>query len=107
MKQFLATHPFVLMEAAVIERLRRSGEVYLHDTLVNAPLIYDPVAKEIMSAIYLEYMRLACHENLPILVCTPCAKSRFIEEQDLAESCKMATAADLIDIACDAATISL
>ncbi len=45
--------------------------------------------------------------NVPILVCTPCAKSRFIEEADLADSCRMATAAELIDIACDAATISL
>ena len=49
---------------------------------------------------------LQAHE-VPILVCTPCAKSRFIEASDLAESCRMATAAELIDIACDAATISL
>ena len=45
--------------------------------------------------------------GVPILVCTPCAKSRFIEEEDLEESCRMATAAELIDLACDAATICL
>jgi predicted peroxiredoxin len=45
--------------------------------------------------------------DVPILVCTPCAKSRFVEEKDLADSCRMATAAELIDIACDSATISL
>jgi len=45
--------------------------------------------------------------GVPILVCTPCAKSRFIEEGDLAESCRMATAAELIDLACNSATISL
>ena len=45
--------------------------------------------------------------GVPILVCTPCAKARFIEEKDLAESCRFATAGELIDIACDAATISL
>ncbi len=49
---------------------------------------------------------LQAHE-VPILVCTPCAQARFIKEKDLAESCRMATAAELIDIACDAATISL
>jgi len=49
---------------------------------------------------------LQAHE-VPILVCIPCAKSRFIEEEDLAESCRMASAAELIDLACDAATISL
>ena len=45
--------------------------------------------------------------NVPILVCTPCAKSRFIEEADLADSCRMATAGELIDLACDAACINL
>ena len=45
--------------------------------------------------------------GVPIMVCTPCAKARFIEEKDLAESCRLATAGELIDIACDAATISL
>ena len=45
--------------------------------------------------------------GVPILVCTPCAKARFIEEKDLADSCRMATAAELIDLSCDAATISL
>jgi len=49
---------------------------------------------------------LQAHE-VPILVCTPCAKSRFIEEADLEDSCRMATAAELIDLACDAATICL
>ena len=45
--------------------------------------------------------------EVPILVCTPFAKSRFIKEEDLEDSCRMATASELIDIACDAATISL
>lgn len=37
MKQLLEEHPLVLMEAAVVERLRRSDEVRLHDTLVMRP----------------------------------------------------------------------
>lgn len=49
---------------------------------------------------------LQAHE-VPILVCSPCAKSRFIEEKDLADSCRLATAAELIDLVCDAAVISL
>lgn len=49
---------------------------------------------------------LQAHE-VPILVCTPCAAARFIEEADLAESCRMATAAELIDLACDGTCISL
>ncbi|RBP31107.1 homocysteine S-methyltransferase [Marinobacter pelagius] len=71
MKKFLENNPLILMEAAIVEQLRRSGTVRLHGTLVNAPLIYNPAAREIMSAIYLEYMRLAQSAHLPILVCTP------------------------------------
>ena len=51
-------------------------------------------------------MHLQAH-NVPILVCTPCAKSRFINEEDLAESCRMATGVELIDLLSDAACISL
>ncbi|MCK7547888.1 homocysteine S-methyltransferase family protein [Marinobacter koreensis] len=71
MKKLLENNPFILMEAAIVEQLRRSGEVHLHETLVNAPLIYDPEARDVMGAIYLEYMRLAENAQLPILVCTP------------------------------------
>ena len=59
------------MEASVVERLRRSGRVRLHETLVNAPLIYDENSKKVMGAIYKEYMRLALDAHLPMLVCTP------------------------------------
>jgi predicted peroxiredoxin len=49
---------------------------------------------------------LQAHE-VPILVCTPCAKARRIEAQDLIEGARMATAAELIQMSCEAAVISL
>ncbi len=49
---------------------------------------------------------LQAHE-VPILVCIPCAKARRVEEEDLVEGAKMATAADLINISCESAVISL
>jgi len=49
---------------------------------------------------------LQAHE-VPILVCTPCAKARQIEDKDLIEGARMATAAEFINISCDAAVISL
>lgn len=45
--------------------------------------------------------------EVPILVCTPCAVSRQITEDDLIEGARMATAGELIKLACDAAVISL
>ncbi|NNG00532.1 MAG: sulfur reduction protein DsrE [Desulfobacteraceae bacterium] len=49
---------------------------------------------------------LQAHE-VPILVCTPCAKSRQIAVSDLIDGARMSTAAELINLSCDAAVISL
>jgi sulfur relay (sulfurtransferase) complex TusBCD TusD component (DsrE family) len=49
---------------------------------------------------------LQAHE-VPILVCTPCANARRVTEEDLIEGARMATAGELIHLACDAAVISL
>lgn len=49
---------------------------------------------------------LQAHE-VPILVCTPCARARRISEEDLIEGARMAPATELIHKACDAAVISL
>lgn len=45
--------------------------------------------------------------EVPILVCTPCAKSRQIEEEDLIEGARMAPAREFINLCCGAAVISL
>lgn len=49
---------------------------------------------------------LQAHE-VPILACTPCAKSRQISEEDLIDGARMATAMELIQLASDASVISL
>ncbi|MBI5550654.1 MAG: DsrE family protein [Desulfobacterales bacterium] len=45
--------------------------------------------------------------GVPILVCTPCAKARKIEEKDLIEGARMAMASEMIKLACESAVISL
>ena len=45
--------------------------------------------------------------EVPILVCTPCAKARQISEDDLIEGAQMAPASDLIHRCCDGTVISL
>lgn len=49
---------------------------------------------------------LQAHE-VPILACTPCAKARQIAEEDLIEGARMGIGAEMIDLACDSAVISL
>ena len=46
-------------------------------------------------------------KNVPVIACTPCAKARGISEDDLIEGARMGTAVELINLACDAAVISL
>ncbi|MEW6263177.1 MAG: DsrE family protein [Thermodesulfobacteriota bacterium] len=45
--------------------------------------------------------------EVPILACTPCARARRIGEADLISGARLATAAELINIACASAVISL
>lgn len=88
MKDLIENNSLVLMEAAIVEQLRRSKEVQLHPTLANAPLIYDPIARKAMSNIYKKYMELAQQADLPLLVCTPtwrAGKDR-VEKSDVSET---------------------
>jgi len=45
--------------------------------------------------------------GVPIFVCTPCASARQIKEDDLIEGARMASAAEFINMSCDATVISL
>lgn len=45
--------------------------------------------------------------DVPIFVCTPCAKSRAISEEDLIRGARMATGDQLISMACESTVISL
>jgi len=45
--------------------------------------------------------------EVPILVCTPCANARKIKEEDLVEGSRMATAVEMIHMACESTVISL
>jgi len=64
-------HGFILIEAAVIESLRRSGDADLHPSLANAPLIYDERGRNALSGIYQEYIRIARNADVPIIISTP------------------------------------
>lgn len=68
----LATHPKILAECAIAERLRRMPGITLHPTLFNTPLIYGPdEARDAMSSIYQEYLQTASDAKLPLLLTAP------------------------------------
>ncbi len=67
----LDRHDFILMEAAIVERLRRESGVALHPELVNAPLVHEEPGRAAMARIYGEYLAIAAAAQLPMLILTP------------------------------------
>lgn len=67
----LDNHNFVLTEAAIIESLRRSGDITLHPRLENALLIYDGTGKRALTSLYQDFIAVAYKGGLPITICTP------------------------------------
>jgi S-methylmethionine-dependent homocysteine/selenocysteine methylase len=71
MEDFLKSHPLIIMEAGVVERLRRDDSIELHPTLVNAPLIYEASGRKKMAEIYLSYLNVAVESDLPFVMVSP------------------------------------
>ncbi len=61
----------MLLEEAVIERLRRSQPELLHPQLLIAPLVQSAQGRAALSKIYREYIVLAAKAGLPIVLATP------------------------------------
>ena len=82
MKRLLENHKLILMEAAIVESLRRSEAIELHPTLVNATLIYQEAGRNAMNRLYQDYIDIALDSNKPFLMCTPtwrANQSRVVE----------------------------
>ena len=71
MQQLLSDNSLILMEAAIVEPLRRSSEVELHPLLVNAPLIYKEAGRQVLAKLYQNYINIALEAKTPFLMCTP------------------------------------
>jgi homocysteine S-methyltransferase len=61
----------ILMEAAVVEQLRRAASISLHPDLVHALLIYDEEGRKELRRLYDGYIAIAAKANLPFLMCAP------------------------------------
>ncbi|MCP4125604.1 MAG: homocysteine S-methyltransferase family protein [Gammaproteobacteria bacterium] len=77
MEELLNNNRTILMEAAIVERLRRSSDFKLHPDLVNAPLIYDKHGKRALLDIYQEYVDIASSAEVPILLCAPTWRANY------------------------------
>lgn len=71
MREFLDSNDLVLMEASIVECLRRSGSVDFHPQLVHTPLIYDDAGKLAFTRLYQDYIDIAVAAKKPFLMFTP------------------------------------
>jgi homocysteine S-methyltransferase len=71
LNKILERHRLVLAEAAIIEALRRAGDVKLHPRLENSLLIYEDLDRRRLSDLYQGYIDIALDAGAPILLCSP------------------------------------
>ena len=82
MKSLLERHDLILTEAAIVERLRRSGRVELHPSLVHAPLVYDAQGRAEMRRLYQGYISIAAEASVPIFVSAPTWRANYERVRD-------------------------
>jgi S-methylmethionine-dependent homocysteine/selenocysteine methylase len=78
MIKLLEENNLILMEGAIVEILRRSENIELHPTLVNAPLIYNINGRKRLSEIYNSYIDLAKYADIPFLMCAPTWRANYL-----------------------------
>lgn len=85
-EQAIRDNPVVLMEAAIVERLRRNPEISLHPRLANSLLIYDEKGRAELTRYYSEYLAIARQNKLPMILCTPTwrANRQRVQEAQIA-----------------------
>jgi len=71
MRRLLENNDLILMEASIVESLRRNPDVSLDPVLVNAPLIYDETGRQALAQLYQSYIDIAVEAGKPFLMCTP------------------------------------
>jgi S-methylmethionine-dependent homocysteine/selenocysteine methylase len=86
LEEALAVYPYLLMEAAIIENLKRRGDLVLDPLLLSAPLIHDQKGREALSGFFVAYISIAHAAGVPCLICTPTwrANRERLEEAQIA-----------------------
>lgn len=71
MQSFLDQNKLILMEAAIVEPIRRGNISTLDPFLLHGGLIYDAQGRVELRKLYIEYASIALGADLPFLMCTP------------------------------------
>lgn len=71
MEQLIDNNPFILMEGAIAEPLKRDYKTPMHPQLVHSAAIYNTSAREALRELYQGYIDVAQSVNVPIILLTP------------------------------------
>jgi homocysteine S-methyltransferase len=82
MKTLLDRHGLILTEAAIVERLRRTGKVELHPSLVHAALVYDTKGRAALEKLFQGYISIAAMAKVPILASAPTWRANYERVKD-------------------------
>ena len=82
MKTLIERHSLILTEAAIVERLRRTGRVGLHPSLVHAALVYDTKGRAELERLFQGYLSIAAKAKVPILVSAPTWRANYERVRD-------------------------
>jgi homocysteine S-methyltransferase len=77
MKTLIERHSLILTEAAIVERLRRTGRVELHPSLVHAALVYDTTGRAELEKLFQGYISIAVKARVPIIVSAPTWRANY------------------------------
>ena len=67
----LRNHRYVLAEGAVLERVRRARPELLDPLIENSGMIYSEEGRQVLAAIYREYISIGASYDLPMIVFAP------------------------------------
>ena len=71
LKQAIQSYDLLLIEASVIETLKRQASGAMHAELANALMIYENSGRELLKSLYGGFVEVARKAHLPIVICTP------------------------------------
>ena len=70
-KETIAREPVILTEGAIIECLKRGGQITLDPSILHSGLIYDPVGRKVMAQLYGNYLTIGTASGLPMMTMAP------------------------------------
>jgi len=73
--ELLRGAPGILMEGAIIERLRRDSSIRLDPAVLNTVLLGSVEGRKVLRCISREYLDVGARYGLPMMVCTPTWKA--------------------------------